>query len=345
MNTNIDAILSQFQELLAIDSPTGLYEEIEAYLVKKAEEYGYKTTTMRKGGVIVDLGGEGEDLYLTSHVDTLGLMVRSIYPDGTLKVVPIGGLLPINAARENVKVHTRKGQIYSGTVQRIHSCAHIAPPGANTECEDYEKNLCIVLDEDVTSKDDAAKLGIRVGDFISLEPRYQYVNGYIKSQFIDDKICSAMLLVLMKELKEYGWKLKRHVTLGFSCYEEVGHGGSWIPEGTQDMIAFDTNCVGPTNVANEKKVTIVAKDSRFPYHNGLVNELIDLAESHDINYEIDVFTPSFGTDSDGALNAGYDIRGGGFGPARSGSHGYERTHINSLDNCYKLVKAMILEEE
>ena len=36
-------------------------------------------------------------------------MVRHIYPDGTLKVVPVGGLRASAAEHENVRVYSRKG--------------------------------------------------------------------------------------------------------------------------------------------------------------------------------------------------------------------------------------------
>ena len=37
-----------------------------------------------------------------------------------------------------------------------------------------------------------------------------------------------------------GWKLNRKVTLLFTVYEEVGHGGSFVPADTEEMISVDT---------------------------------------------------------------------------------------------------------
>ena len=87
-----DYMLTQLQNLLAIDSTSGQYREIEAYVAAEMEKMGYTPRFLRKGGVWCDLGGEGESLCLISHLDDIGLMVRHIYPDGTLKVVPVGGL-------------------------------------------------------------------------------------------------------------------------------------------------------------------------------------------------------------------------------------------------------------
>ena len=38
-----------------------------------------------------DLGGEGNPLVITAHLDDIGLMVRRINTDGTLNVCPVGG--------------------------------------------------------------------------------------------------------------------------------------------------------------------------------------------------------------------------------------------------------------
>jgi putative aminopeptidase FrvX len=51
----------------------------------------------------------------------------------------------------------------------------------------------------------------------------------------------------------------------------------------------------------------------------------------------DIFTPHYGTDGDGSVLAGYDIRHGAIGPGTANSHGYERTHIDGLENTFKLL--------
>ena len=47
---------------------------------------GFPVLRPHKGGVIADLGGEGDTLCVTAHVDDIGLMVRRINSDGTLNV-------------------------------------------------------------------------------------------------------------------------------------------------------------------------------------------------------------------------------------------------------------------
>ena len=206
---------------------------------------------------------------------------------------------------------------------------------------DYRKNVCVVLDEDVRNSEDVRKLGIETGDVIALDPRFRYTNGYIKSRFVDDKACAAVLLEMMKVMKEEGTRPDRKVYFYFGAYEEIGHGTTWLPEDVKDIIAVDSAPTGPEQNSDEHKVSIFAKDSRFPYHYGLTNELRKAAVDAGVDYVMDIFTPHYGTDADGSILAGYDIRHGAVGPGTANSHGYERTHMDGVKNTYALLMAFI----
>ena len=78
-------------------------------------------------------------------------------------------------------------------------------------------------------------------------------------------------------------------------------------------------------------------DSRFPYHYEMLTGLVEAAEKADVAYEIDIFTPRYGTDSDFAMTAGNNVRHAAIGPGTRGSHGYERTHIKSIEETIKLI--------
>ena len=58
---------------------------------------------------------------------------------------------------------------------------------------------------------------------------------------------------------------------------------------------------------------------------------------------MDVFTPHYGTDCDGSVLAGYDVRHAAIGFGTANSHGYERTHVDGLRNTYDLLLAYLLK--
>lgn len=332
-----------FRRLLDVDSTTGQYVQIQKTVSEIVEGLGYPYELTHKGGVIADLGGEGDPLVITAHLDDIGLMVRHINADGTLNVCPVGGLYPFYCVTENVRVYTRDGQVYTGTVNRIPNSIHVTEEELRNELGDFRKNVCVTLDNDVKCAKDTEALGIETGDFIALEPRFTEVNGYLKSRFIDDKACAAALLSAMRALKQNGLKLKRKVYAYFAMYEEIGHGTTYLPEGVKDILAIDIAPIGPDQNSDERKVSIFAKDSRFPYHDVMTNELRSCAKDHKIDYVMDIFTPHYGTDADGAVLAGYDVRHAAIGPGTANSHGYERTHIEGLKNTYLLTLNYITE--
>ena len=327
----------ELEKELSIDSVTGQYHELQDYLVKLIEEIGFNTKTLHKGGIIVDAGGEGNPLLVTAHADTIGMMVRHINTDGTIKVCKVGGLYAYHTERENVRIKTREGKIYTGTVQRKNASVHVTEDELDKEVADFDKNSFVVLDEDVKSAEDVRKLGIEIGDYVAMDPRFTVSNGYIKSHFIDDKAQLALLIELLKDIKKGKVDLKRKVYLYISFYEEIGHGGSMIPEEVKDFLAVDIACIGPEQTSDERKVSIFCKDSRFPYNIDMLRELEDCAKESGADYVLDIFTPHYGTDADPALVAGFDVRHGAIGPGTRASHGYERTHIDAIKSTYNLL--------
>ncbi|MBR0157258.1 MAG: M42 family metallopeptidase [Clostridia bacterium] len=333
--------IETFRRLLAVDSTTGQYEEIETLTAQILDELGYPYERTHKGGIIADLGGEGDPLVVSAHLDDIGLMVRHINADGTLNVCPVGGLYPFYCMMENVRIHTRDGKVYTGCVCRNPNSVHVTEEELRLVAPDFRTNVCVVLDENVKSAADTRALGIETGDMIALEPRFVYANGYLKSHFVDDKACVAVLLAAMKELKEKNIKLNRKVYAYFAAYEEIGHGTVWMPEGVKDYLAIDIAPTGPDQNSDEKKVSIFCKDSRFPYHWGMTNELREAAIAAGVDYVMDIFTPHYGTDGDASVVAGWDIRHSAIGPGTANSHGYERTHIDGLRSTFDLLMAYL----
>jgi len=333
--------LESFRRLLAADSTTGQYEEIQKLVCAMLDELGAAYTLVRKGGVIADLGGEGDALAVTAHLDDIGLMVRHVNADGTLNVCPVGGLYPFYCMAENVRLHTRDGKVFTGTVCRTPNSIHVTEEELRDTPADFRKNVCVVLDEDVRSAADTRALGVETGDMIALEPRFSYANGYLKSRFVDDKACAAVLLTLIRALRESGEAPKRRVYAYFAMFEEIGHGTTWLPADVRDILAVDIAPTGPEQNSDERKVSIFAKDSRFPYHWGMTNELRAAAIAAGVDYVMDIFTPHYGTDCDGSILAGHDVRHAAIGPGTANSHGYERTHIDGLRSTYELLAAYL----
>lgn len=333
-------IVEQTEKVIGIDSPTGYHYNVQKYLVDTIQAMGFEVRTLRKGGVIANLGGEGNPLMMLAHVDTLGAFVHYFKGNGRL-AISNGTLNPNNIETENVRVITRSGAVYEGTIQLENASVHVNP---DVNAERKFTNLEVVLDEDVTSKEDVEKLGICAGDFLAVEPRFQVTEkGYIKSRFLDDKASSGVLLGIAKYVSEHPGCLKRNVQLFFTTFEEIGHGASaGIPEEIEDLLAVDMGCVGDHLACTEKQVSICAKDSSGAYHFEMTNELIEVAKEHGIDYAVDIY-PSYGSDAGAALRSGKDVRYALIGQGVYASHGYERTHKDGMKQTFELALNYVLK--
>ncbi len=337
MDSQLDYIAGRLTELTAIPSPTGYTKHAADYLVRTLTDMGLAPEVSNKGNVLVELGGQGNPLVLASHVDTLGAMVRAIKDNGRLRPTTLGGHQWRTADGENCTVHTRDGRVYTGVVLDTEPSSHVA----DKDVDPVEKNMEILLDENVSTKDEVEALGVQTGDIIAMDPRTTITkSGYIKSRFLDDKLSAAILLGLARAVTAGEVKLSRKVSLLFTVYEEVGHGGSVVPADTRDMISVDMGCVGSDLGCTERMVSICAKDSAGPYDYDVVSDLAAIAKANGLDYAIDVY-PHYGSDVEATLTAGYDIRHGLIGPGVYASHNYERSHMDGVRNTYELLRAYV----
>lgn len=337
-----DTAISYIQSLCAIPSPTGYTRQAEDFIVAALSEMGFAPTKSPKGTVLCHLGGQGRKLLLSSHIDTLGAMVRSIKSNGRLAFTQVGGYNNSVIENENCIIHTRSGKTYGGTFHNIHASRHVY--GSTDSTNKTEETLEIVIDELVKDAQDVRAFGIGPGDFVTFDPRTLYTSsGFIKSRHLDDKASSGVLLALAAMVYKGEVDLKRDVTLMFTVFEEVGHGASVVLPQIDDMVAVDMGCVGDDLTCNETMVSICAKDSSGPYHYELTNELIALAKEEKLDYAVDIY-PYYGSDASAAMRAGLDARHALIGPGVFASHGYERTHRKAIENTLKLVCAFISTE-
>ena len=329
-------------EILGIDSPTGFTRRGAEAVLNWFTDLGYEAKLTAKGGVFVDLGGNGaeEGLMLQAHLDTLGGMIAEIKGDGRLRLTNLGGMKADNGETENVRVYTRGGKVYEGTLQLCNPSVHVNKD-YSTAARSFDTTE-VVLDEDVTDGDSVRALGIEVGDIVAFDPRTRVTSsGYIKSRFLDDKLSVGILYGFAKYLKDTGATLSRKVCLHITVYEEVGHGGSAsVPAGVTEIISVDMGCVGTGLQCTERKVSICAKDSGGPYHYDVVGKLIDAAKREGADYAVDVY-PFYGSDVEATLRAGHDIRHGLIGAGVFASHGYERSHVEGVYQTLKVLKGYL----
>ena len=337
-----DFLMVTAKALLTTDSPSGFTRRAVEVAEGIARELGYAVRRTNKGGLVIEVPGRerGKKVGLCAHIDTLGLMCRSIGPKGELMVTKIGGPLMPTLDGEYCKIYTRNGRVYTGTILSLSPASHVFDDAATRPRD--EGNMYVRLDELVKTADDVRALGIEVGDYICFDPKTTVTeSGFLKSRFIDDKGSAACLLTLLKLMADAGVRPRYDAEIHLTVYEEVGHGGATIPWDLSELLAVDMGCVGLDLTCTEEQVSICAKDSSGPYDYDMVSRLVALAKEGGVDYAVDVY-PHYSSDVSVAWKAGSAAKAALIGPGVQASHGMERTHFHGMRETIRLI-ALYLE--
>ena len=136
-------------------------------------------------------------------------------------------------------------------------------------------------------------------------------------------------------MQKTGYVPENDIKIVFTMYEEVGHGGAWMPQ-VRSMLGVDMGCIGLDLSCTEHDVSICAKDAGGPYDFDLTSRLVDLAKAAELSFAVDLY-PFYGSDVGAMWHGGNDIPGALIGPGVHASHGMERTHFDGIANTVALI--------
>ncbi len=336
-------LLKTMEEFINTPSPVGYYDEVNPLLVRYAAALGYEVEFDNKKTGYIKIPGKdaSKTICVGAHLDTLGLMVRRIDKDGMIRTRNLGGVNYNTVEGETATVVTRDGRRYTGLLASQSHSVHVFDDARTLERN--ENTMIFILDEKVSSEGDVRALGIRHGDVIWLEPHFTVTpSGFIKSRFIDNKACVACALAVVKFMKDKGLAPSCNVWFAFPHYEEINHGGSYVPAKVSQYVTLDIALVGPDYDGREDKVSICVKDNFSPYDRELTSRLIDVAGRIGLDFAVDIFY-RYGTDANAAVRAGNNIQAAAFGMGTFSSHGMERTHVDGVMDTARLLAAFLTE--
>lgn len=346
LNINTTAMVDFLVGLLNTPSPTGYATLAIDYVEQAFNDIGIpglETQRTIKGALRIKIPGESTAARrgLTAHVDTLGLMVKEIKPSGRLKTTQLGGFMWTAVEFEGCTIRTLDGREYRGTILPQNPSVHV-----NREIREATRTgdmMEVRIDARTNSADDTRELGINVGDYIFLDPRVEVTaTGFIRSRHLDDKASVATIYGALLALHEAGLSPVQETFLLITNYEEVGHGGAQgLPESLVELLAVDMAAIGNGQSSDEYSVSVCVKDSGGPYDHELSTRLRRLATEYAIDCKADIY-PYYGSDGTAYWRAGGAAKVALVGPGVDASHGYERTHTDSLHHTAHLLARYLL---
>jgi peptidase M42 family hydrolase len=263
-------------------------------------------------------------------------MVTALKDNGRLAIRPVGKW-PSRFADSCRVTILSENSVHRGTVLPLLASGHIFGDDVDRQPITWDQ-LEVRVDEKVSDGKDLLEVGMRVGDYVAFDPGFEICgNGFIASRHLDNKAGVAALLGAVRAVREAGVSLPLDCHPLFTIFEEVGSGASAIlHRDVAEMVSIDNSTPGPGQNSTERHVTICMMDSAGPFDYHLTRQLIELAHLAEIPIRRDVFR-YYRSDAASATDAGSDIRTALICFGADASHGYERTHVDSLMGVSRLV--------
>src|SRR5690554_5800507 len=330
-------------EMLAIPSPTGFTDTIVRYVAERLDEMDIPYELTRRGTVRATLKGRlnSPDRAVSAHLDTIGASVREIKDNGRLCLAPIGCWSSRFAEGSRVSLFTDNG-VLRGSVLPLLASGH----AFNTEVDSLPvswEHIELRLDVLADSRAEVEALGVRIGDVVAFDPLPEFSeSGHLSARHLDDKAGVAALLTALKIVVDSGIEPPIDCHPLFTITEEIGSGAAAaLPWDVSEFVGVDIAPVAPGQSSSEHAVTVAMQDSGGPYDYHLSRHLLKLAANQGIPVRRDLFR-YYHSDAQSAIAAGHDIRTALLAFGCDATHGYERTHIDSLAAMTRLISAYLL---
>lgn len=205
---------------------SGFEDDVVAAILPYAEQVG-ETKVDRMRNVFIrrkENTGSRPVVQLDAHSDEVGFMVQAICPNGTLRIIPIGGWVSHNIPAHKVWVRNRYGKYIPGLTAS-------KPPHFMTEQErkaplDIKD---ITVDVGAVSREEAIEVyGIRIGEPVAPDVTFTYSEetDLMVGKSFDCRLGCAAILKTMHELA--GEELAVDVVGACASQEEVGVRGATV---------------------------------------------------------------------------------------------------------------------
>jgi len=324
--------------MLAIPSPTGFTNELSRYVCAELDRLGIGYQLTRRGTIVARLRGadSSRSRAVVNHLDTIGAAVSELKPNGRLGLTPVGTWSSRFAEGGRVTVFTRDGA-HRGQVLPLLASGHAFDEQIDKLPVGWGQ-VEVRLNQRCEDRAALEALGLRAGDFVAFDADSEISDdGYITARHLDNKAGASALLAALKHIRENESAIEIDLAAIFTVTEEVGTGaGSSLSPDVVEIVSIDIGPVAPGQNAKETGVTLCAQDTSGPFDVHMLRRLRSLCRTHRIDHQIDLFRYYY-SDSNSAVKAGHDVRDALITFGTDATHGYERTHLSSLESVARLL--------
>ncbi|HEV2733264.1 MAG TPA: M20/M25/M40 family metallo-hydrolase [Longimicrobiaceae bacterium] len=341
---------SPMEELLrtlsSLPGPTGQEDEVLDWLAAEWEGRGELARTP-VGNLLLRIPGPGPRVLVAAHADELSLIVRSVTPEGFLRVLP------------GERDHFPTPYFFGAPLRVLAGSGHLPGVFATTTGhaltpEQRERHRLgwddVFVDVGLTAAE-ATEAGIRVGTRIVWDPGVRRVGRLLVGKAMDDRLGIAVLVELARRVDRA--RLRFDLTLAATVQEEIGLlGAASLARGGREYdvgfivdngVAGDTPTVSPAHIPVRLGggPALVHRDTSAHYSRRLISELRDVALREGLPVQDAVF---YHYNSDGATLLRQGIETALVAPPIRYSHSpFEAVDPRDVEHAVRLFEAFLTE--
>jgi len=253
-------------KLCQIDATSGDEYSVRDFIVEQIKDY-CEYTIDNLGNILCCKKGKNKAqkrVMVDAHMDEVGLIIKSITPDGFLRFETVGGIDTSVMISRKVKINNKVNGVIG--VKPIHLCS-------DAERTKLPKCDSLYIDIGASSQKEAMEY-VSIGDRAVMYSDFTLCDDKVISKALDDRLGCALLIDLIRNYDEYDFYGV------FSTQEEVGARGAKVaafsinPDSA--IILEGTTAADIADVPTDKRVCTLG--------NGVVISFMDRGTVYDKEY-------------------------------------------------------------
>lgn len=335
--------LPLLEELLMARGPGGQEHEVRDICRRELEPHCDETRVDPAGNVIGLIKGTrssgkaNQPIRIMAHLDEIAMLVKRIEPDGTLRVVALGGANPINFGVCPVDILGDRDFIPG-----VLSFGSMHSTGETHQGADVLSGNVNWGDVHVITRCSGEQLqahGVRPGTRVVLSQHWRRpfrVGDAIAAHFLDDRAPMVATLQAAKLLAEHRTELANDVYFVFTTQEEESNAGALYAASHLPGDATVAVEVGPiiSEYATRLSVDPIINtgDQNGCYNREIVDQLYQAGKRRGLTPQFALLV-DFASDASAIMSSGVSAQGGCIAIPTENTHGYELILEGSIEAC------------
>lgn len=339
--------------LLTARGPGGQEDEVRAICVAELQPHCDDVWVDAAGNVIGVIRADAcsgkpqqSGVAVMAHMDEIAMVVKRVEPDGTLRVIALGGANPVNFGMCPVEIladdHLLPGVLSFGSMHET---------SGSLQGKDVQSGAVKWADVHVITRQSPEalkRLGVRPGVRVVLSKHRRIpwrVNDALAAHFMDDRAPVAAVLQAAERLAVRRGELTRSVYFVFTTLEEESNAGAAYAANSLPCDVAIAVEVGPVVAEYGTQLSvdpiINTGDQKGYYTRAVATDLANAAEQCGYDPQFALLV-DFASDASAVMGQGAAAQAGCLAIPTENTHGYEMVLDGAITACTETLVAYLI---